>query len=86
MSTTITRKITAALAGVAATAGVFAGIALAAPAQAKAPPTAAANCTTSFTPSRMNASSTNPLTRAAQVNAVEKASTTQGPSVSCVGH
>lgn len=83
MNATITRKITAALAGAAATAGVFTGIALAAPAQAKAAPLAGSNCTTSYTPSR-TINSPNPLTRAAQVDAVEGPA--QAPAISCLSH
>lgn len=84
MNATITRKITALLAGAAATAGVFTGIVLAAPAQADAAPLSGAKCTTAYTPSRP--SSPNPLTRAGQVNAVERAASAQMPAVSCLGH
>lgn len=84
MNTTFTRKITATLAGAATTVGVFASVALTAPALAAAAPTAAATCTTAMAPSRASAGSPNPLTPAAQVAAVEMASPARSSAVSCL--
>ena len=86
MNATFTRRITAAFAGAFATAGIFTGIALAAPAPAIAAPTTAANCTTAMSPSRVGFSGPNPLTRAAQVDAISTGSAARGTAVSCLGH
>lgn len=86
MTTTITRTITAALAGSAATAAIFTGVTLAAPAQAGATAPVAANCTVATTSGQGNMGSTNPLTRAAQVGAIEMAPVQQSTAVSCLGH
>ncbi len=87
MNPPFTRKLTAALAGVAATAGIFTGVALAAPAQAKAAPPASTGCTASMLPDRAGLNSPNPLTRAGQVDAAESASApARGAAVSCLGH
>lgn len=84
---TLTRKITAAVAGAAATAGIVTGIFFAAPAQAQVASAATMSCTTAASPGRVGLSSSNPLTRAAQVAAIENLGTARGSAaVSCLGH
>lgn len=83
---TITRRIITTLAGPAIAAGVLAGgIALGAPAQAAAPAGQNSTCVTSFVPGP-TPDTLSPLTRAAQVNAVEHISRVFSPPTSCVGH
>lgn len=80
---TFTRRITATVAGAAAAAGVFAGIALAAPTPATAAP-AGANCTAAMPTSQTGLDSPNPLTRAAQVNAIASGPVAKSVPVSCL--
>ena len=83
---TITRRVVTILAGPAITTGFLAaGIIAGAPAQAKAQTVKQPTCITSPvvgpTPNTQN-----PLTRAAQVNAIQPATHVFSPAVSCIGH
>ncbi len=86
MFTTIARRITSALTATAVAAGLVAGVALGTTAPATAAPTTA-NCTASAPAPQSGTRNPNPLTRAAQVNAIKAATAPPSvSSVSCLGH
>ncbi len=86
MFTTVTRRITSALTATAVAAGLVVGVAVGTTAPATAAP-APTNCTASAPAPRPDTRGANPLTRAAQVNAIQAATAPAGDSsVSCLGH
>lgn len=85
MSVTTIRRITVTIAGILASAGIFTGIAAAAPAQAKAA-VMDSTCTIATQPvNRAANTAANPLTRAGQVAAIAGESTDRvAVAVSCL--
>lgn len=70
MNHTITRRITAALAGAIAAAGIFAGTLVLGATEAGAQPATDAQCSSMAMPGgQANANNLNPLTRAGQIDA-----------------
>ena len=70
MNHTITHRITAALAGAIAAAGIFAGTLVLGATEAGAQPATDAQCSSMAMPSgQANANNLNPLTRAGQIDA-----------------
>lgn len=83
---TITRRIATAVAGPAIAAGfIAAGIAAGAPAHASPQDPGSVRCTTA-TVSAASAAMANPLTRAAQVGAVEGRGPAAPAATSCISH
>jgi hypothetical protein len=90
MNSNVTRRITTALAGVIAAAGIFAGSLVLGATEAGAQPTTGTQCSSMSMPAgQADAAAANPLTRAGQIGAAGNAPASSGSgAMDCqaVGH